>query len=84
MYQHLFAIVDRLPASWRPPEWALGLVHVRSVNGLDVLAGACERVPAANARTLAQHHEVVAAAMDAARRPEHASPSALPPGAVVG
>jgi hypothetical protein len=65
MYQHLFAIVDRLPASWRPPEWALGLVHVRSVNGLDVLAGACERAPAANARTLAQHHEIVAAAMDA-------------------
>lgn len=65
MYQHLFAIVDRLPVSWRPPDSALGRVHLCSVNGLDVLAGACERVPSANARTLAQHHEIVAAAMDA-------------------
>ena len=65
MYQHLFAIVDRLPRSWRPPASALGPVGVHALDGLEVLACDCERLPPVTARTLAQHHEVVAAAMDA-------------------
>ena len=65
MYQHLFAIVDRLPRSWRPPVCALGPVGVHAFDGLEVLACACESIPPATARALAQHHEVVARAMDA-------------------
>ncbi len=65
MYQHLFAIVGRLPVSWRPPESVLGRVELRAVDGFDVISSGCERAPAANARTLADHEVVVAAAMDA-------------------
>ncbi len=65
MYQHLFAIVDRLPRSWRPPASALGPVGVHALDGLQVLACDREWLPPATARTLAQHHEIVAAAMGA-------------------
>lgn len=65
MYEHLFAIVDRLPPSWRPPVSALGAVRVRTLEGFDVLACAGERIPPATAQALAGHHEVVAAAMAA-------------------
>lgn len=65
MYQHLFAIVDRLPPSWRPSASAPGPVRVRTLDDLAVLACDCERIPPVTARTLAQHHEVVAAAMAA-------------------
>ena len=65
MYQHLFAIVDRLPLSWRPPESLLGPVELRVADGFDVISSGCDRAPAANARTLASHEQVVAAAMGA-------------------
>jgi hypothetical protein len=65
MYQHLFAIVGRLPVSWRPPESVLGRVELRAVDGFDVISSGCERAPAANAQTLARHEEVVTAAMAA-------------------
>lgn len=66
MYQHLFAIVERLPASWRPPAALRGPVESRALDGVHLIAGACDRAPDANARTLAAHHDVIASAMDAA------------------
>jgi hypothetical protein len=66
MYQHLFAIVERPPASWRPPVASRGLVATSAFHGVHLIAGACDQAPDANARTLAAHHDVIASAMDAA------------------
>ncbi|HKB24001.1 MAG TPA: GvpL/GvpF family gas vesicle protein [Methylomirabilota bacterium] len=66
MYQHLFAIVERLPAFWRTPASSLGAVAARPVDELTLLASPCEGVPEANARTLASHHDVVSSTLDAA------------------
>lgn len=66
MYQYLYAIADRLPAAWRPPDASVGgPVELRRLGDLVVLASALERPPEANARTLALHHDVVAATLDA-------------------
>lgn len=66
MYQHLFAIVEHLPASWRAPASSLGHVTARPVDGLTLIASPCERVPDASTRALASHHDVVASTLDAA------------------
>jgi hypothetical protein len=66
MYQHLFAIVDRLPASWRPPATRLGPVAARAVAELALIASSCDRLPEASAHALASHHDVVASTLDAA------------------
>ena len=67
MYQYLYAIADRLPAAWRPPETSVGgPVVLRRLGDLVVLACALELPPVANARTLALHHDVVATTLDAA------------------
>jgi gas vesicle protein GvpL/GvpF len=67
MYQYLYAIADRLPAAWRPPDASVGgPVVLRPLSDLVVLASALDLMPEANARTLAVHHEVVATTLDAA------------------
>ena len=66
MYQHLYAIADRLPAAWRPPETSVGgPVVLRRLGDLVVVACDVDPPPLANARTLALHHDVVAATLDA-------------------
>ena len=66
MYQYLYAIADRLPAAWRPPDASVGgPVQLHHLGDLVVLVSALERPPEANARTLAVHHDVVASALDA-------------------
>ena len=67
MYQYLYAIADRLPAAWRPPEdERRGPVVLRRLGDLAVVACAVDLAPVANARTLAVHHDVVASTLDAA------------------
>lgn len=66
MYEHLFAIVERLPASWRPPASSLGRVAARPVDELTLIASPADGFPEANARTLASHHDVVSSVLDAA------------------
>lgn len=66
MYQHLFAIIERLPVSWRPPASCLGVVAARPVEELALIASPCDGLPEANARTLAGHHDVVTSTLDAA------------------
>ena len=66
MYQYLYAIADRLPAAWRPPDASVGgPVALRRLGDLVVLVSALERPPEVNARTLAVHHDVVASTLDA-------------------
>lgn len=66
MYHYLYAIADRLPAAWRPPAASVGgPVERRRLGDLVVLVSALERLPEANARTLALHHDVVASTLDA-------------------
>jgi len=66
MYQHLFAIVERLPAFWSPPASCLGPVGVRPVDELQLIASPCDGPPDANARALGSHHDVVRSTLDAA------------------
>ena len=67
MYQYLYAIVDLLQATWRPPEASVGgPVVLRRLGDLVVLASPLDILPEANARTLALHHDVVATTLDAA------------------
>src|SRR5207253_2173220 len=66
MYQYLYAIADRLPAAWRPPGASVGgPVELRRLGDLVVLVSQLDRLPEANARTLALHHDVVASTLDA-------------------
>ena len=64
---YMYAVVDGLPAAWHPPP---ALVRTASVErqplgSLIVLGSTLETLPAANAKTLALHHDVVASALDA-------------------
>ncbi len=67
MKQYLYAIVERLPARWRPPTAGIAGASVvsRRFDDLVVLASLLEAVPAASPRTLAVHQEVVATVVDA-------------------
>ena len=66
MYQHLYAIADRLPAAWRPPEASVGgPVVLRRLGDLAVVTCDVDLAPVANARTLAVHHDVVATTLEA-------------------
>src|SRR5207245_10448522 len=57
MYQYLYAIADRLPAAWRPQRARVGgPVALRRLGDLVVLVSQLDRLPEANARTLALHH----------------------------
>jgi hypothetical protein len=66
MYQYLYAIADRLPATWRSPSASVGgPVVLRRLDDLVAIVSALERLPEANARTLALHHDVVASTLEA-------------------
>ena len=68
MNHYLYAIVDRMPTSWRPPTSGLGDSSVvrRRVDEVVVLGSLLERVPPATPRTLAIHPDIVATLIDAA------------------
>ncbi|HEY3190198.1 MAG TPA: GvpL/GvpF family gas vesicle protein, partial [Solirubrobacteraceae bacterium] len=63
----LYAIVDRMPAAWRPPTNGLGDASVvpRRVDDVVVIGSLLETVPPATPRTLAIHHDIVATVLDA-------------------
>ena len=67
MNQYLYAIVDRMPAAWRPP--VSGLAHTsvvpRRVHEVVVLGSLLDTVPPATPRTLAIHHDIVATVLEA-------------------
>jgi gas vesicle protein GvpL/GvpF len=65
--QYLYAIVDRLPARWRPPTAGIGGASVlpRRIDDLVVVGSLLDSVPPANPRTLALHQDVVATVVDA-------------------
>lgn len=67
MYEYLYAAVERLPRSWRPPSAGLGAERPawRRVGEVVVIASPVDTPPVATPRTLALHHDVVATAMDA-------------------
>jgi len=64
---YLYAIVDRMPAAWRPPTNGLGDASVvpRRVDDVVVIGSLLETVPPATPRTLAIHHDIVATVLDA-------------------
>jgi Gas vesicle synthesis protein GvpL/GvpF len=64
---YLYAIVDRLPARWRPPTAGIGGASVvpRRMDDLVVVGSLLDVVPSANPRTLALHQDVVATVVDA-------------------
>jgi hypothetical protein len=65
--QYVYAIVDRLPARWRPPTAGIGGASVipRRIDNLVVLGSLIDTVPAPSPRTLALHQDVVATVVDA-------------------
>ena len=63
MYAHLYAIVEDLPAPWRPPPTPP--VVLTRVAGLTAVTSPAERVPAASAPALARHAEVVGSVLHA-------------------
>jgi hypothetical protein len=65
---YLYAVLDRLPARWRPPTAGIGGASVvpRRVDSMVVLGSLLDIVPPASPRTLALHQDVVATVADAA------------------
>ena len=64
---YMYAVVEGLPATWRPPPavTASASVERHDLGPVLVLGSTLEAVPAANPRTLSLHHDVVASALDA-------------------
>jgi hypothetical protein len=64
---YMYAVVDGLPAAWHPPPAVVGAASVerQPLGSLIVLGSTLDTVPAANPKTLALHHDVVASALDA-------------------
>jgi gas vesicle protein GvpL/GvpF len=66
MLQYLYAVVDGLPAGWRPPPPVAGQrVERKDLDHLVLLSSAAPLVPPPSPTTLALHHDVVASALDA-------------------
>jgi gas vesicle protein GvpL/GvpF len=65
--QYLYAIVDRMPAAWRPPISGLADTSVvpRRVHEVVVLGSLIDTVPPATPRTLTIHQDIVATVLDA-------------------
>lgn len=64
---YLYAIVERLPPSWRAPATGIGprAVQALRVGDLSVIATEVEAAPRQGPRLLSLHHDVVATTMDA-------------------
>jgi hypothetical protein len=64
---YLYAIVDRLPARWRPPAAGVAGASVvpRRIDEVVVLSSLLESMPVAGPRMLAVHQDVVASVLDA-------------------
>jgi hypothetical protein len=64
---YLYAILERLPPAWRASTGGVNgaPVTARKLGDLVVVCSRMADVPAGNPRTLARHHDVVAATMDA-------------------
>jgi hypothetical protein len=64
---YMYAVVEGLPGTWHPPPAVIAGASVerRPLGPLLVLGSTLDAVPAANPRTLALHHDVVASALDA-------------------
>jgi hypothetical protein len=64
---YLYALVERLPARWRPPTVGIGDASVvpRRVDSIVVLGSLLDAVPPASPRTLTLHQAVVASVADA-------------------
>ena len=64
---YMYAVVEGLPAAWHPPPAVApgASVERRQLGSLLVLGSTLDSVPAANPRTLALHHDVVASALEA-------------------
>jgi hypothetical protein len=64
---YMYAVVEGLPTAWRPPPAVVptATVERRRFGPLELLGSTLEAVPAANPRTLALHHDVVASTLDA-------------------
>jgi hypothetical protein len=64
---YMYALVDGLPASWHPPPAVVPTAPVErhQLGPLLLLGSTLDAVPAANPKTLAVHHDVVASALDA-------------------
>jgi hypothetical protein len=64
---YMYAVVEGLPAAWRPPPAVMATASVEGhpLGPLVVLASTLDAVPSANPKTLALHHDVVASALEA-------------------
>lgn len=64
---YMYAVVEGLPAAWHPPPAVTTTASVERhhLGPLFVLGSTLDAVPAANPKTLALHHDVVASALDA-------------------
>jgi gas vesicle protein GvpL/GvpF len=64
---YLYAIVDRLPARWRPPTAGIlgASIVPRRFETMIALASTIETAPAPGPRSLALHQDIVATVMDA-------------------
>ena len=64
---YMYAVVEGLSASWHPPPGITPTASVErhELGSLLVLGSTVDLVPAANPKTLALHHDVVASALDA-------------------
>ncbi|MGH7893136.1 MAG: GvpL/GvpF family gas vesicle protein [Candidatus Binatia bacterium] len=64
--QYLYAIVDGLPRTWRPPAGVDdGPVTARALDAASVVLGDVVAVPPSSPRTLARHHDVVTSTLEA-------------------
>jgi Gas vesicle synthesis protein GvpL/GvpF len=64
---YMYAVVEGLPAAWRPPAAITPTASIERhpLGPRVVLGSTLDAVPAANPKTLALHHDVVASALDA-------------------
>jgi gas vesicle protein GvpL/GvpF len=64
---YMYAVVEGLPAAWRPPPAVVTAASVdrHPFGSLLLLGSTVDAVPAANPKTLALHHDVVASTLDA-------------------
>lgn len=67
MDHYLYALVEGLPAAWRPPAAGVGgaAVTVRRCGDRSLITAAIDGVPPPSPRTLTAHHDVVASTLDA-------------------